>query len=237
MFSKTKVRSWWRGVAIASFGLGMVALVYAQTVTQTRATQQAMTPAQVLQALKDGNARFVSGNMVNRDLRSQVRQTATGQYPVATILGCIDSRVPPEMVFDMGIGDMFVGRVAGNYAESDLIGSFEFATKVAGSKVIVVMGHTACGAVKGACDNVELGTLTHTLSNIMPAVYATKGFDGVRNSKNLEFVNTVAKNNVKLTVENLKQRSPVLREMVEAGDLLIVGAMYDLETGRVTFYD
>jgi carbonic anhydrase len=214
-----------------------VSVVLAQAVTQTKQTQAAMTPDQVLQALKEGNQRFVSGNMVNRDLGDQVRQTSKGQYPIAAIVGCIDSRVPPEMVFDMGIGDMFAARVAGNYVETDILGSLEFATKVAGAKVVLVLGHTECGAVKGACDNVELGNLTHTLSNIMPAVYAVGDIAGPRNSKNKDFVNKVARKNVEMNVDNLVQRSDVIRELVEAGDVKVVGAIYDVHTGKVTFFD
>lgn len=229
-------KRWWRGVALSACALG-VSVVLAQAVTQTKQTQAAMTPDQVLQALKEGNQRFVSGNMVNRDLGDQVRQTSKGQYPIAAIVGCIDSRVPPEMVFDMGIGDMFAARVAGNYVETDILGSLEFATKVAGAKVVLVLGHTECGAVKGACDNVELGNLTHTLSNIMPAVYAVGDIAGPRNSKNKDFVNKVARKNVEMNVDNLVQRSDVIRELVEAGDVKVVGAIYDVHTGKVTFFD
>lgn len=208
-----------------------------QAVTQTAATQAAMSPAEALQALKDGNARFLSGDMLNRDLGDQVEQTASGQYPFAVVLGCIDSRVPPELVFDQGIGDIFSPRIAGNFVNTDILGSMEFATRVAGSKVIVVLGHTACGAVKGACDHVELGNLTHTLANIAPAVYAVNDVEGERNSSNTEFVNKVAHTNVEMTVDNIVERSAVIREMVESGDLLVVGAMHDVSTGEVTFFD
>lgn len=213
-------------------------IVYAQdAVTQTAATQADMSPAEALQALKDGNARFLSGDMLNRDFGDQVEQTASGQYPFAVVLGCIDSRVPPELVFDQGIGDIFSPRIAGNFVNTDILGSMEFATKVAGSKVIVVLGHTACGAVKGACDHVELGNLTHTLANIAPAVYAVNDVEGERNSSNTEFVNKVAHTNVKMTVANIVERSAVIRELVESGDLMVVGAMHDVSTGEVTFYE
>lgn len=175
--------------------------------------------------------------MLERDLRSQVRETASGQYPMAAILGCLDSRVPPELVFDMGIGDLFVGRVAGNYADTDMLGSLEFATKVAGAKVILVLGHTDCGAVKGACDGVKIGNLTHTLSNLTPALYAARDVAGPRTSKNQEFVDTVTRANVNLNVQALVDRSAVLRDLVAEGQLKVVGGIYDLNTGRVTWLE
>ena len=197
--------------------------------------QKAITPTKALEMLKEGNERFVKGKMIERDLNEQVEQTATGQYPYAVVLGCIDSRVPPELVFDQGIGDIFTPRIAGNFVNTDILGSMEFATKVAGSKLIVVLGHTSCGAVKGACDHVELGNLTHLLSNIMPAVYAVDEVIGERNSSNSKFVDDVAHMNVKFTVENILERSPLMKELVDQGELMVVGAMHDVETGRVTF--
>ncbi len=205
--------------------------------TQSQATQAALTPDEVIEALKAGNERFVSGRMLERDLRSQVRQTAAGQYPMAAVMGCLDSRVPPEIVFDMGIGDLFVGRVAGNYVDTDMLGSFEFATRVAGAKVILVLGHTSCGAVKGACDGVKIGNLTHTLSNLAPALYAVRDVNGPRNAGNKAFVEAVTRANVDLNVQALVDRSAVLRELVEAGRLKIVGGIYDLQTGRVNFLE
>ena len=163
--------------------------------------------------------------------------TATGQYPYAVVLGCIDSRVPPEIVFDQGIGDIFAPRIAGNFVNTDILGSMEFATAVAGSKLIVVLGHTSCGAVKGACDDVKLGNLTPMLENIMPAVHAVDEVIGERNSKNAKFVNDVAHMNVKLTIENILEQSPVMKELVDNGKLMVVGAMHDVETGKVTFMD
>ena len=199
--------------------------------------QDAITPAKALEMLKEGNERFVNGNMLNRNLMAQVSQTATGQYPYAVVLGCIDSRVPPELVFDQGIGDIFTPRVAGNFVNTDILGSMEFATKVAGSKVIVVLGHTSCGAVKGACDHVELGNLTHMLGNIMPAVYAVDEVIGERNSSNEKFVNDVAHTNVEFTVQNILERSAIMKELVDSGELMVVGAMHDVKTGKVTFMD
>ncbi|MDX1418986.1 MAG: carbonic anhydrase family protein [Rubricoccaceae bacterium] len=211
--------------------------VQAQTMTQTAETQATLTPAEALQMLKDGNERFVDGERLDRDYTMQVDETASGQYPYGVVLSCIDSRVPPELVFDVGLGDIFAPRIAGNYVDADILGSMEFATAVAGSKVIVVLGHTECGAVKGACDHVEMGNLTHTLSNIAPAVYAVNDVEGERASSNKAFVNEVAHTNVRMTVTNILERSPVMAELVENGELLVVGAMYDVASGEVTFLD
>ena len=211
---------------------------YDPTVALTAETQAALTPEQVVLRLKDGNQRFVDDTAVERDFMGQVRQTSGGQYPMASILGCIDSRVPHEIVFDKGVGDIFSARVAGNFVNTDILGSLEFATAVAGSKVIVVLGHTSCGAVKGACDGVELGNLTATLSNIAPAIYAVGGsVPGERASSNDAYVQAVAEKNVMLTVQNMVDRSPILRGLVESGDLIVIGAMHNVATGEVTFYD
>ena len=207
------------------------------TTALTAETQASLTPMGVIQLLKDGNERFLANEALERNFLDQVRNTAEGQYPMAAILGCIDSRVPHEIVFDKGVGDVFSARVAGNFVNTDMLGSLEFAAAVAGSKVIVVLGHTECGAVKGACDNVELGNLTSTLSNIAPAVYAIQDVEGERTSKNKEFVQAVAHENVEITVQNIVDRSPVLRGLVESGDLIVVGAMHDVATGEVTFYE
>jgi len=204
---------------------------------QTADSQSALTPGDALNLLKEGNERFLSGEMINRDLPAQVEATASGQFPHSVVLSCIDSRVPPELVFDQGLGDIFSPRVAGNFVDEELLGSMEFAAAVAGSKVIVVLGHTECGAVKGACDDVKLGNLTATLANIRPAVEAVSGIPGERNSKNKAFVDAVAHQNVKMTVDNILDRSLVLRELVDKGRLMVVGAMYDVATGKVTFMD
>ena len=193
------------------------------------------TPDQAVAALKAGNERFLAEGMYNRDLKAQVEATAGGQTPFAVVLGCIDSRVSPELVFDQGIGDIFSARIAGNFANTDIIGSFEFATLLAGARAIVVLGHTECGAIKGACDGAQLGNLTHTLSNLAPAVYAVTEVEGGRSSANAAYVQAVADENVRLTVEALTERSAVLRELVEDGKLEIVGAMYDVATGEVDF--
>jgi carbonic anhydrase len=203
----------------------------------SKQTQAEMTPDRALAALEEGNERFRSGKMLQRDLMAQVGATAAGQYPFASVLGCIDSRVPPELVFDQGIGDIFSARIAGNFASTDLIGSLEYTAKLAGAKLIVVLGHTECGAIKGACDHVQLGNLTQTLSNLAPAVYAVTGVQGERSSKNGPFVRAVTQENVRLTVEGLTQRSAVLRDLVQENRLRVVGGMYDVGTGRVTLLD
>ncbi len=204
-------------------------------ITQTKETQAALNPQSAIALLKEGNGRFVAKKMTDRDLIEQVKQTTSGQYPFATILSCIDSRVSAELVFDQGVGDIFSARVAGNIVNEDLLGSMEFACKLAGTKVIVVLGHTSCGAVKGACDDAHLGNLTTLLGKIKPAVEAiTEPSDSaLRNSKNLDFVNAVAEKNVSLTIENIKKDSPVLKEMEENGEIAIVGAMYDIADGMV----
>lgn len=205
--------------------------------TQTAASQAKMTPDKAVKMLKEGNDRFVKQDMINRDLISQVEETATGQYPFAAVVSCIDSRIPTEIVFDQGVGDIFNARIAGNFVNQDILGSLEFACKVAGSKAIVVMGHTECGAVKGACDHVKLGNLTATLSNLEPALNAVTDIEGERNSKNAEYVQKVADANVELTIQKIKDDSEILREMYDNGEITIVGAMYDVETGKVTFMD
>lgn len=204
--------------------------------TQTADSQAALSPAMAVALLKDGNKRFLDGNALNRNLHQQVADTASGQYPFAAVVSCIDSRIPTEVIFDQGIGDIFNARVAGNFVNEDILGSLEFACKLAGSKVIVVMGHTSCGAVKGACDHAELGNLTQMLDKIMPAVDGTSTADGeARNSSNGDFVNRVAVKNVELTIANLKSMSPVLNEMLENGEIDVVGAMYDVKDGSVSF--
>jgi carbonic anhydrase len=201
----------------------------------TREAQAAITPAKALSMLKQGNKRFVSGNMTNVDYAAQVKQTSAGQFPFATIVSCLDSRIPPAIVFDRGIGDLFVARVAGNFVNDDILGSLEFAAKLAGSKIIVVMGHNECGAVKGACDGAQLGLLTTTLANINPAVRAVAGKYSPANSSNGKFVQAVAEMNVELNLQKLLDRSVVLREMIDKGEIALVGAMYDINTGKVTF--
>jgi carbonic anhydrase len=204
---------------------------------QTKASQDAISPAKALELLNEGNQRFTAKQQVERDLNLQVEQTSTGQFPFATVLSCIDSRVPAELVFDQGIGDIFSVRIAGNFVNSDILGSMEFASKLAGTKLILVLGHTACGAVKGACDHAELGNLTGMLDKIAPAVDAVTepAAAADRTSANIDFVNAVGTKNVTLTIERIREESPVLAEMEQAGEIQIVGGMYDIATGQVNF--
>ena len=196
--------------------------------------QSNLNPQSVLNDLMKGNERFAASNMESRDFNSQRQQTVGGQYPKAVILACIDSRVPVEMVFDQGLGDIFVARVAGNFENEDMLGSLEYSCKVAGSKIVMVLGHESCGAVKAACDGVELGNITHLLSNILPAVrLSAEQIDGDTSSANPDFVDKTVKNNVKLTVDRIRERSPILKEMEDGGAIKIVGGVYYLSTGKV----
>jgi carbonic anhydrase len=203
--------------------------------SQTAKSQAAMTPDAAFKRLKDGNARFVGGTSHNCNHMTQVRDTGDGQHPFAATVGCIDSRASNELMFDQGVGDIFSARVAGNFVNDDMLGSLEFACAAAGAKLIVVVGHTECGAIKGACDDVVLGNLTQTLANIKPAVAAVSGFDQDRSSANGAFVQAVADRNVELTIERIRQRSQILKDMESGGDIAIKGAMYDVHTGVATF--
>jgi len=205
----------------------------------TKETQAAMTPDAAIQLLKEGNNRFTASSMAERNLLNQVSDTSQGQYPFATVLSCIDSRVSAELIFDQGVGDIFSARVAGNIVNEDILGSIEFACKLAGTKVVVVLGHTACGAVKGACDDAKMGNLTILLHKIKHAVRAVKEPSNAseRTSKNIDFVNEVVLKNIELTLEDTRSLSPILKDMEDNGEIKIVGAMYDIKTGKVTFLD
>ncbi|EMR00885.1 carbonic anhydrase family protein [Cesiribacter andamanensis] len=205
----------------------------------TQETQSSITPLKALELLKEGNLRFVNNLKRNRDILQQANETRNGQWPFATILSCIDSRTSAELIFDQGLGDIFSIRIAGNIVNTDILGSMEFACKVAGSKLLVVLGHTRCGAVKGACDSVEMGNLTELLSKLQPAVYqeTTTQEADKRNSSNEEFVENVATINVKRSVNAIVERSYILEQMIERGEIAIVGGMYNLETGLVEFYE
>jgi carbonic anhydrase len=211
----------------------------AQALTQahgalTKEQRDRLTPAQVLDELKKGNERFRAGAMVSRDYRAQQRSSAAAQFPACVALGCVDSRVPAEVIFDVGIGDMFSARIAGNVVNDDLLGSLEFACAVAGAKVIVLFGHTACGAVKGAIDDVEMGNLTGLLARIKPAITAAKS-SGKASSKDAAYVDAVARSNVLLGLDGIRRRSPILADLEKKGTILIVGGMYDLSTGTLEF--
>lgn len=205
----------------------------------TKETQAEITPNIALTLLKEGNARFLKKNMMNRDLLDQVNDTQSGQYPFATILSCIDSRVSSELIFDQGVGDIFSIRIAGNFVNEDILGSMEFACKLAGTKLVLVLGHTSCGAVKGACDDAKLGNLTALISKIKPAVAAVEEPTDAaqRNSKNIDFVNEVAVKNVYMTMDAIRKQSDVLREMEENKEILLVGGMYNVGDGSVTIFE
>ncbi|MCL4638553.1 MULTISPECIES: carbonic anhydrase family protein [Olivibacter] len=204
--------------------------------TLTKEDQQAITPQKALNLLEEGNKRFVNNLKINRNLLQQANETSDGQHPFAVILSCIDSRTSAELIFDQGLGDVFSIRVAGNIVNEDVLGSMEFGCKVAGAKIIVVLGHTKCGAIKGACDHVEMGNLTALLSKIRPAVDEELTIKENRSSKNSEFVERVSAINVNRSVKSIIERSPILKEMIESGEIGIVGGIHDITTGVVTFY-
>jgi carbonic anhydrase len=220
--------------ALGTVGLGSFELSFADAMNKE--SRDRLTPDQIIDMMKQGNERFRTGKMLRHDYLAQKRATASGQYPAAAILSCIDSRAPAEIILDAGIGDTFNARVAGNIADDDLIGSLEFACALAGAKVILVMGHTACGAIKGAIDSAKLGNLTGLLEKIKPAVEATK-FDGERSSKNNDFVDAVARTNVGQTIEQIRKRSDVLAGLEKDQKIKMAGAMYNLVGGHVEFFD
>ena len=201
--------------------------------TLTKELQDNINPTQALQLLRDGNSRFVNNLKVNRNLLQQVNETMEGQHPFAVILSCIDSRTSAELIFDQGLGDVFSIRIAGNVLNGDILGSMEFACKVAGAKIVVVVGHTKCGAIKGACDQVQMGNLTGLLDKIKPAIERTTFINGATYA----YPNAVAASNVHYVMDEIARRSPILKEMVAAHDIAIVGGMYDIETGQVDFYE
>lgn len=203
----------------------------------TQEEQAQLTPEQVLTLLKEGNQRFVAGTLTARDHSKLVREAALGQYPKAVILSCLDSRIPVEDVFDRGIGDIFVARVAGNFENTDILGSMEFACKVSGSKLVFVLGHESCGAIRGAIDGVELGNITAMLANIKPAVEHFKDYEGEQTGQNPEFVKMVTKQNVLATIDRIRTNSPILKEMELQGDIKIVGGIYNMDTGTVTMLE
>ncbi len=205
--------------------------------TLTKEMQTKLTPEKSVELLKEGNKRFVNNLKFNRNLLQQVNETSEGQHPFAFILSCIDSRTSSELIFDQGLGDIFSCRIAGNILNKDILGSMEFACKVAGSKVVVVLGHSKCGAVKGACDDVKMGNLTVLLEKLKPAVEAETTEKENRTAKNSDFVEKVAQLNVHLIMHEIPKRSPVIAEMLDKGEIAIIGGMYDVETGVVDFYE
>jgi carbonic anhydrase len=205
--------------------------------THSKETQSNLTPQTALQILKEGNERFIKNLKANRNLLQQVNETSNGQFPFATILSCIDSRTSAELIFDQGLGDVFSIRIAGNILNEDILGSMEFATKVVGTKVLVVLGHTKCGAIVGACNHVEMGNLTTLLNKIQPAIFNEKTVTENRDGSNINFVNKVTELNVQLTIERVRRESPIIAELEQKGEIIIVGGLYDVETGDVTFYE
>ncbi|MBK1826770.1 carbonic anhydrase family protein [Haloferula rosea] len=223
-------------VVIASLGLA-APLALGESMPPTAEEQKALTPKAVLDDLMAGNARYVAETPEASDVSDRIDAGTKGQWPMAYVLSCVDSRVPVEQVFDQGIGDVFVGRVAGNIESTEQLGSMEFATAAAGSKLIFVLGHEACGAVKGACDGVKLGNLTDLLAEIQPAVDGVTGVEGDRSSKNKEFVDAVIEKNVQKTIADIRERSEVIADLEKKGSVMIVGGIYSLETGKVTLLE
>lgn len=205
--------------------------------TQSKETQSNLTPEAALEILKEGNKRFINNLKANRNLLQQVNETSAGQFPFATILSCIDSRTSAELIFDQGLGDIFSIRIAGNILNEDILGSMEFATKVVGTKIIVVLGHTKCGAIVGACNHVEMGNLTTLLNKIQPAIVNEKTIKENRDGSNREFVDKVTDIHVHLTIDRIRRESPIVAELEQQGSIKIVGGMYDVETGHVTFFE
>lgn len=205
--------------------------------TQTKETQMGLSPEKSLQILKEGNERFVGNLKANRNLLQQVNETSSGQFPFATILSCIDSRTSAELIFDQGLGDVFSIRIAGNILNEDILGSMEFATKIVGTKIIVVLGHTKCGAISGACNHVEMGNLTTLLNKIQPAIFNEKETTENRNGSNEIFVNNVTNINVALTIERIRRESPIIAELEQTGEIKIIGGLYEVETGKVSFFE
>ncbi len=244
---RTFVKSGTCGLAALAAGsllnLNVNALAEAQTQASsppkgtalTREWQESLTPERIIELAKIGNQRFVSGAPIQRDYQHDIHETKKGQFPAAIVLSCIDSRAPAEIIFDAGIGNIFNARIAGNTADPDVAGSMEYACKVVGSKLVLVMGHTNCGAVKGAIDKVQLGNLTQLLEKIYPAVEAMSNFSGEKSSHNPEYVDAVATKNVQLTVQDIRKISPILADLEQQKKIMIVGAMYSVKTGKVEF--
>lgn len=205
--------------------------------THSKETQSSLTPDLALEILKEGNQRFVNNLKANRNLLQQVNETSAGQFPFATILSCMDSRTSAELIFDQGLGDIFSIRIAGNILNEDILGSMEFATKVVGTKIVLVLGHTKCGAIVGACNNVKMGNLTGLLEKVLPAIESEKSTQADRNGSNPSFVNNVTKLNVQLTIERIRKESQIVAELEQQKDIKIIGAVYDVDNGKVDFFE
>lgn len=205
--------------------------------THTKETLKNLTPESALEVLKEGNERFVNNIKAHRNLLEQVNETSSGQFPFAAILSCIDSRTSAELIFDQGLGDIFSIRIAGNILNEDILGSMEFACKIAGSKLIVVLGHTKCGAIEGACDNIIMGNITALLSKIKPAIEIERETTAERNGRNRKFLHNVTVNNIFITVQKIKELSPILAEMEQTKQIKIIGGLHDIDSGQVIFYD
>jgi len=205
--------------------------------TQSKETQSNLTPELAIQILKDGNDRFIKNLKANRNLLQQVNETSESQHPFATILSCIDSRTSAELIFDQGLGDIFSIRIAGNILNEDILGSMEFATEIVGTKVIVVLGHTKCGAIVGACNHVEMGNLTTLLNKIQPAIFSENQTKDNRTGSNMTFVNNVTELNVRLTLDRIRRESPIIAELENSGSIQLIGGIYDVGNGQVTFFE
>lgn len=221
-------------IGLLSFSAFAADSLHKEVMTAER--QEAKTPDAVLKRLKEGNERFVNRQLKNRDLLAQANATAVAQHPVAIVLNCMDARTPPEIIFDQGIGDMFAIRVGGNIQNNDILGSMEFGTQLMGAKLIAVIGHTSCGAMRGACEEVKLGHLTGLLNKIYPAV-TQAAQDKTKDCSNADFVNQIAEDNVRLVIKQIQTQSPVLSKLVKEGKIKVVGGMQDIATGKVTFFD
>jgi len=235
-----KYRTIFMPITLASLlGLATIPLAHSapSTKVMTATTQTEMTPQDALQRLKDGNKRFTEGKMKNRDLLMQTNATAASQHPVAVVLSCLDSRTAPDIIFDQGIGDIFVARIAGNIQNDDILGSMEFATKLMGAKLIVVIGHTSCGAMRGACQNAQLGHLTGLLQKIKPAVQQATSENKTKDCNDAKFIDQIAKDNVILVLKQIRMRSPIIDQLIKEGQVGIVGGIQDVSTGVVTFFD
>ncbi|MBB5645955.1 carbonic anhydrase family protein [Pedobacter cryoconitis] len=205
--------------------------------THSKETQSSLTPDLALEILKEGNQRFVNNLKANRNLLQQVNETSAGQFPFATVLSCMDSRTSAELIFDQGLGDIFSIRIAGNILNEDILGSMEFATKVVGTKIVLVLGHTKCGAIVGACNNVKMGNLTGLLEKVLPAIESEKSTHANRNGSNPAFVNNVTKLNVQLTIERIRKESQIVSDLEQQKDIKIIGAVYDVDNGKVDFFE